>query len=361
MMGGMLGAVLAGVLAAGQPPDTAEILAFCELTRAAADQEALRLMTPEAFATFGWLHQPESVFGDVVGDRLNPRLLAGLGYSFGGLNRGVKTRALADAECARYRLLGRLYELLNGDGRALAWRATRARLAVLEESLPRAAELLEAARAKARDGRATTTEVAVLAVRVDGLRAYAAETRRDAESIDPPTAALAGAGALLASRDREEEKVARAAARLRNADAWDLEVRGGYDRVWNVDQRVPLYGLVTFRVSLGLPWQLAAGNRAVRADRRWAELQGEGVHVRVDQVLRQLRATRRAERVRLKETALLLSDLEERLRSVERAAPDRADRFLDVVWFEAARAAAEHAYLKAHVEDLDAFLGPEQP
>lgn len=358
MTGTFLAMSLAAVVA-GTPELAPDVREFCAYTRAAANQEALRLMMPEAFASFGWLHQPIAVFGDVLGDRIRPRLLVGASYSLGGLYRGALTRDLAAAECARYATVSQLTELLQTDGRGLAWRAFRARLQVLENALPRADEMLADARGRQRDGATTTTDVAVLAIRVDGLRAFAEETRRDAEALAPPSGAMRPTRALLEEHDADERRAAAAAARLRSADAWDLELRGAYDQVYGVDERIPWFGLITLRVSFGWPWQIAEGERAVRAHRGWAAVQRDGTVARVEQVLRVLEATRRAERRRLAENTVLLADLEERLGKVSKAAPDRADRFLDVIWFEAVKAAAENAYLKTHLEDLDALLGPE--
>src|SRR5207244_12115534 len=66
----------------------------------------------------------------------------------------------------------------------------------------------------------------------------------------------------LAARERESE---RHAARIRQSAAWDLQIRGGYDKVFGQSQKVPAFGMITLIVNPGYFWQTGADERAIEA------------------------------------------------------------------------------------------------
>jgi hypothetical protein len=87
----------------------------------------------------------------------------------------------------------------------------------------------------------------------------------------------------------------------------------------------------------------------------------EGLPQRVQRLLQELRATRSAEASRLREVMTLASDLEGQLQALQSLETVKVRRFHDYVVLELARLRAEQAWLRAHLESLEDFLGKEAP
>jgi hypothetical protein len=156
-----------------------------------------------------------------------------------------------------------------------------------------------------------------------------------------------------------DDEVEQIAGRLRSATAWDLSVRGAYDRVFDTRQTTspPLFGMVMVSYNLGGLFQPAANARA-REGRREREAEDlSGVDRRAAELLRQLKAMRSAEETRLREVSVLTADLGQQLDQVRKLQTARVRRFGELLWFELTRLRAEQAFLKVHVKDLATVLG----
>jgi hypothetical protein len=156
-----------------------------------------------------------------------------------------------------------------------------------------------------------------------------------------------------------EAEVERREARVRASRAWDVSVRGGYDQIFGTSASyTPIFALVTVTANLGGLLQPAAEARAVPGRAEWARRQVEGADDRVDQAIARLRALREADRRRLDDTQLLLADLEERRSTLLSVPGERVAEIAQSLWFDLVRVRAEHAYVAAHLADLDRILGP---
>jgi hypothetical protein len=165
---------------------------------------------------------------------------------------------------------------------------------------------------------------------------------------------------VMRDHGEAEGEVERREARVRASRAWDVSVRGGYDRVFGTSvSYTPIFGLVTITANVGGLLQPAAEARAVSGRVEWARRQVEGTDDRVEQALARLRALRDADRRRLDDTRLLLADLEERRNALLSVQGERVTEIAQSLWFDLVRVRAEHAYVAAHLADLDRILGPD--
>jgi hypothetical protein len=336
--------------------------AYCEYVTGMADSDSALDMAPVLFGTGGFVSgQDVSPGGSLLGP--TTRIIAGASYSVSGLYRGIETRAGAEADCRRYRAVSELHAFLESNREGVTRGSLEAKLRVLDEALPRADEMLASARGALGQSRMTIEQVSALQVRVDALRALAAQTRADRDAMAvaprPPERPIRQ---VLHERDLAEAETERRAAHVRESRAWDVSVRGGYDQIFGTGASyTPVFALVTVTANVGGLWQPAADDRAISGRVGWARRQIEGADDRVEQAIARLVALRETNRKRLEETSVLLMDLEARWKVLLGMPGDRVAEVAQYVWFDLVRTQADHAFLAANVADLDRLLGKERP
>jgi hypothetical protein len=347
----------AGASAGAQSREDAA--AYCDYVTGVADSLSALDLWPTIFGTAGLVSgQDVSPGGSLLGP--TKRVIAGASYSLSGLYRGIQQRSGAQAECRRYHAVSQLHAFLEANKEGRTRGSLDAKLRVVEEALPRADAMLAAERAALQQSRATVEQVHALALRVDGLRALAAETRAERDAMarapQPPPRPIAD---VLHARDEAEAEVERHEAHVRESRAWDVSVRGGYDQIFGTPASyTPLFALVTVSASVGGLFQPAAEDRANAGRVAWSRRQVEGADDRIEQYVALLQALRASDRKRLDDTRVLLADLESRWKMLQALPGDRVAEVAVVVWFDLIRTRAEDAYLAAHVADLDRLLGP---
>lgn len=359
------GAVLAAspdARAQGAPSRPDDAGSYCRYVEGVADSLADLEQAPVLFGTGGVVSGADvSPGGSILGP--TTRVIAGASYSFSGLYRGAALRNGAEAECRRYALVSQLHAFLENNKEGITRGSLVAKLAVLDEAMPRADQMLAATRAAMAASRATLEQVEAMQVRVDALRAEAAEARATLQALAKmPPAPQRSVASVLADRDDAEADAAKYDARVRMSHAWDVSVRGGYDRIFGSSiNYTPVFALATVTLNLGGLFQAAAENRATEGRVGWARAEIEGADDRVEQALVRLRSMREVERKRLEETRVLLADLEARYKELQSIAGERVQEMAQVVWFDLVKTRADHAYFEAHVADLDRLLGPGEP
>jgi hypothetical protein len=348
--------------AQGAPSHPNDAASYCRYVQGVADSLADLEQAPVLFGTGGIVSGADvSPGGSILGP--TTRVIAGASYSLSGLYRGAALRDGADAECRRYALVSKLHAFLENNKEGITRGSLVAKLAVLDEAMPHAEQMLAATRAAMVASRATVEQVEATQVRVDALRAEAAETRTALQALarmpEPPQRSIAS---VLADRDDAEAETEKYDARVRMSHAWDVSVRGGYDRIFGSSiNYTPLFALATVTLNLGGLFQPAAENRATEGRVGWARAEVEGADDRVEQALVRLRSMRDVERKRLEETRVLLADLETRHKELQSVAGEKVAEYAQVVWFDLVKTRADHAYFEAHVADLDRLLGPGEP
>ena len=335
----------------------------CTFVRGVADAEADVLVGPELFGRFGGVNLVESTVdnGTTLGAE-KQRLTLGVNYSLGKLYQGLTIKKRGDAECrretARAGLEGALYAGTDyAKGPALA-----AREQVLRQALPESQKIVDQIREDVRKQAATAEELEAARLRLDALQGLLAQTVLERERLPTPTAQQstpAALGQLLQELRTADDEVEQIAGRLRAASAWDVSVRGAYDKVFDITQTTspPIFGMVTVSYNLGGLFQSSANARAREGRRQRAAEDLAGVDRRAAELLRQLRAMRSAEEMRLREVTVLTADLAQQLKQVQALQTARVRRFAELLWFELTRMRAEQAFLQVHLKDLAAVLG----
>lgn len=313
---------------------------YCDHVKAVAAADAAALVAPELFTSFGYVEQPAvATTPGTTSDDL--RLTLGVRYSLGDLYEGAVVRQRAGADCRRQRALAQVQTLPQR-------RALAARAKVLDAAMDEASKLLDEADDDMRSRRATAQEVMATRLRVEQLRSLAAATHEELDTLPDGDDSLGGAlGAYYAA----DADLAKAEARLRTAKAWDLSVRFGYDKFLEGDDTSPLFGVVQATFDLGWIAQQPANKRAAAARRKMTREEPNAASTPA------LRAQYETESRRAKEAGALADELERQLEALRRIGGDDGRRFRQTVWFEWVEAAAEHAYLEAHVASLGEVLG----
>jgi hypothetical protein len=351
-------AMVLTIAAQARAQSTEDADAYCDYVTGVADSESVLDMSPTIFGTGGEVSgQDVSPGGSLLGP--TTRIIAGASYSFAGLYRGIQMRAAARAECRRYRAVSELHAFLENNKEGVTRSSLDAKLRVLEDALPRADEMMASARAALAQSRTTVEQVIALALRVDGLRAIAVQTRAERDALarvpQPPVRQVSD---LMRDQSEAAAEAERGEVRVRESRAWDVSVRGGYDQIFGTSVKyTPLFGLITITANIGGLLQPAADSRAVSGRVQWYRRQVEGTDDRADQALARLLALREADRKRLGETRALLGDLEARYATLQSAHGERVDEIEQTLWFDLVRARADQAYVTAHFADMDRILG----
>jgi len=339
-----------GAAAVAQPAQgqaVSEDDGYCDWAEGAAAAQSALLWSPEVFGSFGYLDQTGlTAVPDSTGNDL--RVTAGVRYSLSNLYRGAVTRARAEADCVRHQNLGQLEQ-------DTSYRALQARARVLAKALPKAKELLDTATRDFEQRQSSLQELTATRLRVDGLRALAAETQRQLGEAQPATATpFAGS---LQSYYAADADVEHAESRLRWADAWDVSLRVGYDRfIDDQTEDSPVFALASISFNIGALFQGAPNERAAAGRARFVRQERTAQNATA---LRRLRATARAEKRREQETAALVADLEKQLAELEGLNSVNSRRYSETVWFEWVKVKAEHEYLRAHLVSLAEILRNE--
>jgi len=362
---GIVAAVIVGALTAAPRTARAQSTgadadAYCEYVEGIAHSLSDVEMAPTIFGSGGLVSGAEAQPGtSIIGP--TTRVIAGVNYSFSGLYRGLAMRSSAEADCKRYRSLSELHAFLVNNREGLTRASLAAKIAVLDEAMPQAEKMLADVKAALGQSRATVEQVDATQLRVDALRALASEAHGDLSRLEhlpqPPARPVAQ---VMSERDQGEEETERQDGRVRRSRAWDLSVRGGYDQIFGASiSYTPVFALVSLTLNVGGLFQGGAEEHARHGRVAWTRAQVEGIDDRVDQAVARLRALRDTERKRLDETKVLLADLEARVKDLRAVPGEKVAEYADVVWFDLVRTRAEHAYLEAHVADLDRLLGKE--
>jgi hypothetical protein len=355
--------------AAGRPggsSGTEEARAYCDYVQGAAASESARVRSPWLFSSFGTLSgslaSPDVGASLASGRELLLRLQAGIGVSPTRVYQAGLLQDRAAAECERHRAEREIALLLAPGG--LKRSALQAQIGVLEQALPRAAELLDESERLLQASRTTLQEHSATALRVDALRGELSALRLQLVALPPepasPAAGAGSAGDAFERLRRFEAEKQEVESSLRQAAALDLTLRGGYDEIFGVGQSLPLFGSLTLEFSPGWFWQRGEEERAQRGHRAWVETQMLGVNAGLEQAQSQLRAQLVLARQRLREVSTALADLELRLARAEETQGPQAREYAEYIWFDVVRGRAEQAFLTEQVRTLER-AAPSEP
>jgi hypothetical protein len=232
-----------------------------------------------------------------------------------------------------------------------------ARAKVLQEALPRAEAQAREVAAEVEDGRASREEQNALALQLDGLRQLLHQTQLDQAKLGAQHASPGAALQAALRTYRQANGLYEAlSGSLRAKGAWDVAVRGGYEKLFDVSQSVPLFGMVTVSYNLGGLFQGGANRRAVEGARAETDADFSGAGQALQRLWDGLTAQLEADRARLVQTRTRLADLKGQADQLEAVPTHEVDRFRRAVFFQLIFAQADEAYLWAHVRSLEAIL-----
>jgi hypothetical protein len=342
----------------------AETRAYCEFVRATAASESAIEKSPWLFGEGGVI--PVHVLGgvssaDVATPTAYPRILAGAGFSPTNFYRAVMGSKYANAECERYRLALQLRVLAALDPDSFAAPGWSAKIAVLQEALPRAQAILAKIRQNVAIGQATMQDLDAAALRMDALLELQADAREHLAGLRAPTLAVSNVDHLVADRAEAEAEIERVESGLRRLSAFDVTLQGGYDRFLGTVQPFPFFAVVGFTLSPGWLAQGTAEERASTARAQWSAAQTEREAAQARLATDKLKELLDADAKRLKQVLILRADLEQRTKELADLGAQKATDYADYVWFDLVRVRSEEAYLTAHVNALTAALGSPSP
>jgi hypothetical protein len=342
------------------PPAAAD---YCKYVSGVATSQAAILESPILFGSFGSasaeiLPSPLSATTSVAN---RTRFFGGVSYSLGNVQRGRSVKHAAQADCEQYEITAGLEAFLQENWEALTSDALEARAQILREALVHAKEVLSRSERLLETHVATSQEYHGMQLRNDELLQILEQTDSDmgkaakseALAMFPLNEMLKKQQDLLTRQEIEQGK-------SREAGTWDLSGTAGLQRILNANQSSPYFASITLSVNLGRLWQGAAERRATDGFHRWIQEDPTGPSVRTYMLLDHFHAIQTAETKRLRETEILMQDLEQRLESVRGLGNEKVQSYEDYVWFDYVKVKAEHAYLVAHLKDLSAVEGRPQ-
>jgi hypothetical protein len=342
------------------PPAAAD---YCEYVSGVSTSQAVILESPILFGSLGSasaeiLPSPLSATTSVAN---RTRFFGGASYSLGNVQRGRALKHAARADCEQYEITAGLEAFLQENWEALTSDALDARAQVLREALVQAKEILSRLERLLETHVATSQEYHGMQLRNDELLQILEQTDSDmgkaskseALAMFPLNEMLKKQQDLLTRQEIEQGK-------SREAGAWDVSASAGLQRILNANQSSPYFASITLSVNLGRLWQAAAERRATDGFHRWIQEDPTGPSARTYMLLDHFQAIQTAEAKRLRETEILMQDLEQRLESVRGLGNEKVQSYEDYVWFDYVKIKAEHAYLVAHLKDLSAVGGRPQ-
>lgn len=297
----------------------------CDHVRAVAAAEADLLAGPELFVTAGYTQQPAILFGEVA-TSAQPRLLGGVRLDVMRLAAASATRGRADAECRRHDADTRIATGPEARGRA-------AQVAVLDGALADGEAMLARLAAEVDQQVATRPDLIAARLRLDELRALAAEAHRQLAALPSATTPLAGA---LAARHAAVEQLEEKEGRVRSLSAFEVSVRAGVDRSLDHPNDTPYFATISLGVNTGVLFQRGANARAASARARLA---------RGDDAALAAQAT--TDEKRASELAALIGQLEGDTAALAKLSGEEARRLSRSLWFDLVQRKADRAYLLA--------------
>ena len=241
--------------------------AYCTFSNSVAKSESAVLLAPQLFLDYGVVNGNDVTTGSggLTSAPATQRLTFGVRYSLvAGLARGVFDRQRAQADCERYRAESSLSRFLVENREGVSPGSLDAKLAVLRAALPRAQEVLRNLRGNVDHARATVEELEATQVRVDDLETtlMSAEVLRAGLTS---RSSLPAPGRAAAPPSRGDAEVLKYEARMRLTQAFDIQVRGGYDRFFGLRDQLPLFGVSTIVLSPAIAYMPFAESDAARA------------------------------------------------------------------------------------------------
>ena len=347
-------AVLAPATARAQPAPAAAPAGtddgYCDYVEGVASATAAPLIAPQLFGQFGYIEQPPFAVNPTITSS-NLRMIAGVRYSLSGAYGANAIRHHGDADCRRHQAL----LLVRGASEA---RALAARVAVYDQARAEADKILAESDSDLEARRTTAQEATATRLRVEELRALAADARTALAALPPPDdRPLSGILNQFRAADADMESDD---GKVRTAQTYDVSVRVGVDQfLEGPNQDTQTFAVLELGVDLGALWIGSADHRAALGRARYARSGHDPLGA--DATVDQLRATIDLEDKRAEQTEALVQELDHQMAALGKVGGDDSKRYRETIWFDWIKAKADLAYLRAHVSALREVVGSEAP
>lgn len=331
----------------------AEAGAYCRHVLHRASSESALLYSPRVFSSFGLMRgspiDPEGVANADPDLVLNFR--AGVEVSPTRMYAGSLLEQQARAECGRQRAELALSALPHDphDPRP----ALAAKAQVLREALPAAEEILASSQSKLDASLTTLQAYSATRLRVEAHKRLLADLDAQLAGLPSRQSAVAAPSEVFDALRFWESQRQAVDGSLRRLESVGVAVRGGYNELFAVPQRLPIFASVNVGFTPGWFWQKDAERDSAQARRDWVEAKIERARASLRDGLERLgRKLGVAER-QLHEISVGLADLELRYRELENVRTSSASELMEYLWFELVRLRAERAYARAEVQSLE--------
>jgi len=349
------GSVTAGSVtaSASSAQRAAEAEAYCRHVAGAAAAESALLTGPRVVASFGLLRgSPLDPDGVASPDRdLVLNLRAGVEVSPTRMLGGALRREQAEIDCGQYRAeleLAALGRDVDDERPALL-----ARAAVLRGGLAAAEEILARSQAKLDASQTTLQAHTATRLRVEAHRQLLSDTEERLARSPRPSLGPVEPGRVFDDVRRMDRRREELQGQQRRLASVDVTLRGGYNEVFTVAQRLPVFAAINVGFDTGWFWQGGANAESAAAREQWLEHRLEAardaLRESAEGTLRQLQVARQ----QLAETRASLEDLERRQAELASLEAASADELADYLWFEVTKLRAAAAYGTARVQGLE--------
>ncbi len=317
---------------------------YCDYVEGAASAVSAPMVAPQLFGQFGYIEQPEFA---VNPGTTNLRAIGGVRYRLTGIYEGMATRGKAEADCRRHRAL----LLVRGASEA---RALSARVKVYDAAMVEADKILSGQEADLSAHRTSTQEATATRLRVEELRALAADAHRQLAALPPPDSTPLGS--VLATFQAADADMEESDGKIRKVQAYDVSVRAGVDQfLEGTNPGSQYFAVLEVGVNLGALWLGSANDRAAAGRKLYVRSGHDPLGA--DATVDQLRATIDLEGKRAEQTQALVADLDRQLAALAKIGGEDSKRYRETVWFDWVKAKADLAYLTAHVAGLREVIG----
>ncbi|MFZ5893502.1 MAG: hypothetical protein ACOY0T_20745 [Myxococcota bacterium] len=338
--------------------------AYCRYAEAVADSDSALSASPWLFGNVGTLAAARGALPGEATDNVElgtPRLRvqAGVGVSPTRILRSGSARTLARLECRQYAVnakIKRVLELLTKDVGHVGAAPLREKARVLREALERGRKLNELYKQRLEASLATVDDFRKLVLKLSEIE-QALHATEDELARQPERVPLAeNWAALRAESERVAAESARVEGGVRKSQAFEVVLRGGYDRIFGVDQRVPLFASATLRFSPGWFWQAPAESRAEVAAKEWRARQAQAALPAPREFIQRIEARMKVAADRRSDLARTIGELDRRLNDVKAVPGEASQRFAELLWLDIAMLRADEAFVAKQREDLEGIL-----
>ena len=340
------------------------IESYCRYTEAMADSSSALEASPWVFGNAGTVPASRgAVPGEAVdsSELRTPRLRvqAGVGVSPTRMIRSSSAKTLARLECRRYAVnakMRRMLDLLTSDIDHAGPEPLRERARVLREAIAYGRKLNESFRQRLESSVATVDDYRKLLIKLSDLEQQLRMTEDELARQPERVPYRESWSALRAEGERVAAETARVEGGVRKSHALEIVVRGGYDRIFGVEQRVPLFASATLRFSPGWFWQNSAESRAEAAAAQWRSRQAQAALPAPQQFIQQLEARLTIAKERRADLTRAITELERRLNDVKAVPGEPSRRFGELLWLDIAALRADEAFVGKQSEELTGLL-----